>query len=113
MPIASDIGGCGEIVLPDINGYLIEMNNIDMFVNKIKVLDKNRLLMYLGKNGRKLVEKNFKFQMLLKIICIYINQNLFYKSYILLFSTKTEILVYSIEVDKDFFSLKCALSIMR
>ena len=61
VPIASDIGGCGEIVLPDINGYLIEMNNIDMFVNKIKILDKDRLLMsYLGKNGRKLVEKNFE-----------------------------------------------------
>ena len=61
VPIASDIGGCGEIVLPDINGYLIEMNNIDMFVNKIKVLDKDRLLMsYLGKNGRKLVEENFE-----------------------------------------------------
>ena len=56
-----------EIVLPDINGYLIEMNNIDMFVNKIKVLDKNRLLMsYLGKNGRKLVIEKFSTKIIVK-----------------------------------------------
>jgi glycosyltransferase involved in cell wall biosynthesis len=64
--IASDTGGIKEVVINRQTGFLIEPKNPDQLAEKIIDLYKNpELRMKLGKEGRKLVEKNYSVEKML------------------------------------------------
>lgn len=66
--ITTDIGGNTEVVYDNINGFIVEVN-IDMIIEKIKLLATNfQLRENMGKEGKKIYEKKFVFEMFLNKI---------------------------------------------
>lgn len=58
--VASDIPGCRDAVLPDINGELFEKNNVDSLMAILeKLINNTALREQYGMNGRKFVQDNF------------------------------------------------------
>jgi len=62
--VAYRAGGLPDCVFDDINGYLVEPNNVGELIEKIKMAYENRER--LGRNGRTLVEKIFNWDYVAK-----------------------------------------------
>ncbi len=58
--IASELGGCAEMVINDYNGYTFEAGNVDSLINIInKFITDKDLYKKLGENGREFALKNY------------------------------------------------------
>lgn len=57
--IASNIGSLSELVVNDENGYLFEPDNADELMEKIKLLDDDKVVLEKGLNSRKKLETKF------------------------------------------------------
>lgn len=57
--IASNMGSLPELVLDGVNGYLFDPYNPDELVEKIKMLDDDKLVIEMGNNSRKRLEDRF------------------------------------------------------
>ena len=76
IPIASNIGGCSEIITDNVNGFLADVINDVEFVSKIRKINNNReIISKLAISGRKNVELYFEIskitQKYLKIYNLY------------------------------------------
>ncbi len=61
--IASNVGGISGVVNSDENGYLFNINRYKEVINLIlDLVDDNDKIRRLGKNGRKLIEKEFSWE---------------------------------------------------
>ncbi|MGQ4876307.1 MAG: glycosyltransferase family 4 protein [Promethearchaeia archaeon] len=70
--IASNIGGVAEIIKNGENGYLFDIKDINQIIDKILLIRQQNNYEFLGKNGRKLVEREYSWDSLVKkIILIY------------------------------------------
>ncbi|MHA1251510.1 MAG: glycosyltransferase family 4 protein, partial [Candidatus Helarchaeota archaeon] len=70
--IASNIGGVSEIIKNGENGYLFDINDINQIIDKILLIKQQNNYEFLGKNGRKLIEREYSWDSLVKkIIFIY------------------------------------------
>jgi glycosyltransferase involved in cell wall biosynthesis len=58
--ISTDVGGVSDVLIDGFNGYLVENNNMDDFIKKIKSLNDNReLLKKLSKNASYNIHKKY------------------------------------------------------
>ena len=58
--VASDVGGTSEIVIDNETGFLVPPGNTKFFVNRImSLLDDKKSRRKMGRNGRKLIEKDY------------------------------------------------------
>lgn len=58
--IISDLGGMKEGIIPNETGFIVEAGNIDMFIEKIKLLHDNpELRKKMGEAGRNFVKSNY------------------------------------------------------
>ena len=57
--IASNMGSLPELVLDGVNGYLFNPYSPDELVEKIKMLDDDKLVIEMGNNSRKRLEDRF------------------------------------------------------
>ena len=57
--VASNMGSLPELVLDGVNGYLFDPYNPDELVEKIKMLDDDKLVIEMGNNSRKRLEDRF------------------------------------------------------
>ena len=61
--ISSNVGGISNIISPNINGYLFDINNYRNSIELIlKLIDDDHKLEFLGKNARNLIEKKFSWE---------------------------------------------------
>jgi glycosyltransferase involved in cell wall biosynthesis len=59
--IATKGGGTNELVVNNVNGYLIDAENVEQLIEKIQILKNNPLMrIEFGKNGRKLIGDKFE-----------------------------------------------------
>jgi glycosyltransferase involved in cell wall biosynthesis len=57
--IANNIGGLKELIKHDLNGYLVEKNNVISFMNfLLKLNSDNKILLQMKKNARAFAVKN-------------------------------------------------------
>jgi glycosyltransferase involved in cell wall biosynthesis len=64
--VASDVGGISEVLINEKNGILFNLNNQD------KIINQNSKLENMGKNGRKIIEKNHSWQVVIdQILRVY------------------------------------------
>jgi glycosyltransferase involved in cell wall biosynthesis len=67
--LAYPLDGTPEVVLPDITGFLCEVENIDEIVQKTLLLLQNQeLRQKLGSNGRRLVRQLFDWRLMADIL---------------------------------------------
>ena len=60
VPIVSNVGSIGAVIEDDVNGFLIEPQNIPQIVEKLRMVLSNKInLENLRKNARKTVEERF------------------------------------------------------
>lgn len=57
--IASNVGSLPELVMDGVNGYLFEPGNSEALVEKIMLLDNDKIVIEMGNNSRKLLEDKF------------------------------------------------------
>lgn len=57
--IASRIGSFTELIDDGKTGFLFDINNVNDLIDKIKIIDNEEMIEYLGKNARKKVEDEF------------------------------------------------------
>lgn len=57
--IASNIGSLPELVVDDENGYLFSPDNVDELIEKIELLDDDKVVLEKGLNSRKKIETKF------------------------------------------------------
>ena len=70
--VASDVGGTNEVILNGKTGYLFNSREVDQAIDFIKKIKDNDLFDELGKNGRKIIVKNFSWNVITrKTINIY------------------------------------------
>ena len=63
--IASDVGGISGVINPNENGYLFDINKSNHVTNLIlDLVNDNNKIQRLGKNGRKLIEKDFSWEII-------------------------------------------------
>lgn len=61
--IASNIGGIPETMVDNKTGYLVDPNNLEEILNKLKMLFNNRnLIRQFSKNGKKFVKENYDWE---------------------------------------------------
>ena len=67
--IASNVGGCAELIIEGKTGFVVPPKNPEMLANKIRELINNKdLRIKMGKEGRIRVEKHFTSQLMVKNI---------------------------------------------
>ena len=60
MVIAYDVVGCRDLIQSGYNGFLIPSLRLDLMKQKILEIEEDRdLIREIGKNARKLVERNY------------------------------------------------------
>ncbi len=65
--LVSDVGGVAELIKNNETGYLIELGNSDMWIEKISfIINELELQKKMGIEGRKFIEKNFSWDTLAK-----------------------------------------------
>ena len=71
--VASDVGGISEVLINEKNGILFNLNNQDKTIQKIlEIVNQNSKLDNMGKNGRKIIEKNHSWQVVIdQILRVY------------------------------------------
>lgn len=72
--LATDIGGCREIITNGYNGYLYEQGNVGVMARDIRVLDRDRKkLRLMGKQAREVVLKKFNMEKQAKEFAAFFN----------------------------------------
>ena len=65
--VASNVGGIPDVVNDNINGFIVEYGDIDMFVKKILYIKNNeKVRSKFINNGKNIVEKNFNIKRVVK-----------------------------------------------
>ncbi|CAN5306841.1 glycosyltransferase family 4 protein [soil metagenome] len=74
VPVVSDIGSIGSVIEDNINGFLIESQNVPQIVEKLKpLLSEKTDLQNLQKRARKTIEEKFNLKYYIeKLECIYV-----------------------------------------
>jgi len=77
--VASNIGGIPEIVADNNTGYLLDINDVDQWIERIRfLLDNSSVAKMLGKNARKFVIEKFSWEKIAKSFNV-ILKNFIYK----------------------------------